>query len=78
MMRSDRSKCISLLVLYKADIISVIALSKLYGLNDARVVQTMVKGDLIVPTSDRIMTRSKAKLSMYFVLILSGPTTDNY
>ncbi|KFX94493.1 hypothetical protein O988_06281 [Pseudogymnoascus sp. VKM F-3808] len=40
---------------------NVIALSKLYSLNDARVAQTMVKGDLIVPTSDRIMTRSRAK-----------------
>lgn len=40
---------------------NVIALSKLYSLNDARLSQTMVKGDLIVPTSDRIMTRSRAK-----------------
>ncbi|ELR02111.1 hypothetical protein VC83_09490 [Pseudogymnoascus destructans] len=40
---------------------NVIALSKLYSLNDTRVAQTMVKGDLIVPTSDRIMTRSRAK-----------------
>lgn len=44
---------------------SVIALSKIYSLNDARVAQTMVKGDLIVPTSDRIMTRSRAKLSEF-------------
>jgi hypothetical protein len=47
-----------------ANLHSVIALSKLYSLNDARVAQTMVKGDLIVPTSDRIMTRSRAKQSM--------------
>ena len=40
---------------------SVIALSKLYSLNDLRVVQTMVKGDLIVPQSDRIVTRSQSK-----------------
>ncbi|KAK8060284.1 importin-beta domain-containing protein [Apiospora saccharicola] len=40
---------------------NVIALSKLYELNDPRVAQTMVKGDLIVPVSDRIMTRSRAK-----------------
>jgi hypothetical protein len=44
---------------------SVIALSKLFTLNDPRVVQTMVKGDLIVPTSNRIMTRSQAKLSRF-------------
>ncbi|OAA57071.1 importin beta-5 [Niveomyces insectorum RCEF 264] len=42
---------------------NVIALSKLYDLNDARIAQTLVKGDLIVPTSDRIMTRSRAKQS---------------
>ncbi|ATZ56066.1 Bckap114 [Botrytis cinerea B05.10] len=42
---------------------NVIALSKIFTLNDQRVVQTMVKGDLIVPTSNRIMTRSKAKLN---------------
>lgn len=44
---------------------SVIALSKIYSLNDPRVAQTMVKGDLIMPTSDRIMTRSRAKQSMH-------------
>jgi hypothetical protein len=44
---------------------SVIALSKLFTLNDPRVVQTMVKGDLIIPKSDRIMTRSQAKLSRF-------------
>ncbi|KAI0175843.1 ARM repeat-containing protein [Hypoxylon sp. FL1284] len=41
---------------------NVIALSKLYSLNDPRVIQTMVNGDLIMPASDRIMTRSRAKL----------------
>ncbi|KKY35790.1 putative importin-beta domain-containing protein [Diaporthe ampelina] len=41
---------------------NVIALSKLYSLNDARLAQTMVKGDLIMQPSDgRIMTRSRAK-----------------
>ncbi|KAI1876843.1 uncharacterized protein JN550_000915 [Neoarthrinium moseri] len=40
---------------------NVIALSKLYTLGDQRIAQTMVKGDLIMPTSDRIMTRSRAK-----------------
>ena len=42
---------------------SVIALSKLYDLNDPRIAQTQVKGDLIVPASDRIVTRSRAKQS---------------
>ena len=40
---------------------SVIALSKLYDLSDPRMSQVQVKGDLIVPRSDRIMTRSRAR-----------------
>lgn len=40
---------------------SVVALSKLYDLNDPRMASIQVKGDLIVPKSDRIMTRSRAK-----------------
>ena len=40
---------------------SVVALSKLYDLNDSRIAEIQVKGDLIVPKSDRIMTRSRAK-----------------
>ena len=40
---------------------SVVALSKLYDLNDPRIADIQVKGDLIVPKSDRIMTRSRAK-----------------
>ncbi|KAI1332992.1 armadillo-type protein [Xylariaceae sp. FL0255] len=40
---------------------NVIALSKLFSLNDPRIAQTQVKGDMIIPTSDRIMTRSRAK-----------------
>lgn len=43
---------------------SVIALSQLYRLQDPRLSQIMVKGDLIVPESNRIMTRSKAKQSL--------------
>ncbi|KAI1809233.1 ARM repeat-containing protein [Poronia punctata] len=43
---------------------NVIALSKIYSLDDPRVAQTMVKGDMIIPTSDRIVTRSRAKNSM--------------
>ena len=54
---------------------SVIALSKLYNLSDPRLAQIMVHGDLIVPTSDRIMTRSKAKQSTSLPsLPLVGPT----
>lgn len=40
---------------------SVVALSKLYDLNDPRLASIQVKGDLIVPQSDRIMTRSRAR-----------------
>lgn len=40
---------------------SVIALSKLYDLQDPRLANVQVKGDLIVPQSDRIMTRSRAR-----------------
>lgn len=56
---------------------SVIALSKLFSLNDPRVVQTMVKGDLIIPKSDRIMTRSQAKLSRstHIIIGLSSLTS---
>jgi hypothetical protein len=54
------------------NLLSVIALSKLYSLNDSRVAQTNVKGDLIVPTSDRIMTRSRAKLSMWYIAKVIG------
>jgi PHD/YefM family antitoxin component YafN of YafNO toxin-antitoxin module len=44
---------------------SVIALSKLYDLQDERLSQIQVKGDLIVPEnpSGRIMTRSRARQS---------------
>ncbi|EME78885.1 uncharacterized protein MYCFIDRAFT_65314 [Pseudocercospora fijiensis CIRAD86] len=40
---------------------NVVALSKLYELQDPRLAQIQVKGDLIVPKSDRILTRSRAK-----------------
>ncbi|KAL2018215.1 hypothetical protein VTK56DRAFT_1122 [Thermocarpiscus australiensis] len=52
---------------------NVIALSKLYSLNDSRVAQTMVKGDLIVTNSDRIMTRSRAKLNPDQYTIIPAP-----
>ena len=43
---------------------SVIALSKLYSLNDHRLAQIQVKGDLIVAADDgKIKTRSRAKQS---------------
>ncbi|KAF5657204.1 importin [Fusarium heterosporum] len=45
---------------------NVIALSKLYSLNDPRLAQTQVKGDLIVGNDDGLIkTRSRAKQSMY-------------
>ncbi|EME40949.1 hypothetical protein DOTSEDRAFT_74489 [Dothistroma septosporum NZE10] len=40
---------------------NTVALSKLYELHDPRVAQIQVKGDMIVPKSDRIMTRSRAR-----------------
>lgn len=40
---------------------NVVALSKLYDLEDARIQQIGVKGDLLVQESDRIKTRSQAK-----------------
>ena len=44
---------------------SVIALSKLYSLNDPRLAQTMVKGDLVPSEDAGIKTRSRSKQSMY-------------
>ncbi|KAI0872938.1 armadillo-type protein [Hypoxylon argillaceum] len=52
---------------------NVIALSKLYSLNDPRVAQTMVRGDLIIPASDRIMTRSRAKQNPDQYTIIPAP-----
>ncbi|ORY58176.1 importin-beta domain-containing protein [Pseudomassariella vexata] len=52
---------------------NVIALSKLYSLGDARVAQTMVKGDLIVPVSNRIMTRSRTKQTPDQYTIIPAP-----
>jgi hypothetical protein len=37
------------------------ALCHLYNLQDPRLAQIIVPGDLIIPTSSRIMTRSRAK-----------------
>lgn len=54
-------------------LISVIALSKLYDLKDPRLSQVQVKGDLIPNTDGRIMTRSRAKTSMYSLSTFGGP-----
>jgi hypothetical protein len=40
---------------------SVVALCKLYDLQDPRLAEVQVKGDLVVRQSDRIMTRSRAR-----------------
>jgi hypothetical protein len=65
MMRFVKSESKCVLSLLCADYHSVIALSKLYSLDDARLAQIQVKGDLMVPSDDgRIMTRSRAKLRM--------------
>ncbi|KAK4618173.1 Importin subunit beta-5 [Fulvia fulva] len=40
---------------------NIVALSKLYELHDPRIAQIQVKGDMIIPKSDRIMTRSRAR-----------------
>ncbi|KAI9836390.1 MAG: hypothetical protein M1819_001420 [Sarea resinae] len=42
---------------------NVLALIKIYNLSDPRLAQTMVKGDLIPSQSDRILTRSRARLN---------------
>jgi len=52
---------------------NVIALSKLYDLNDARIAQTQVKGDLVVPASDRIMTRSRARQNPDQYTVIPAP-----
>ncbi|KAG5925363.1 hypothetical protein E4U42_004376 [Claviceps africana] len=53
---------------------NVIALSKLYGLNDPRLVQITVKGDLIVgPDDGRIKTRSRAKQNPDQYTIIPAP-----
>lgn len=52
---------------------NVIALSKLYSLHDERLVHVIVKGDLVVPQSDRIMTRSKAKSNPDQYIMVPAP-----
>lgn len=62
-MRSDKSELGSFrdLTVHLLNIPSVVALSKIYELNDPRLANIQVKGDLVVPQSDRIVTRSRAK-----------------
>ncbi|KAF2120900.1 armadillo-type protein [Lophiotrema nucula] len=52
---------------------NVIALSKLYDLKDPRLSQIMVKGDLIVPTDGRIMTRSRARTNPDQYTVVPAP-----
>ncbi|KAL9096939.1 MAG: hypothetical protein Q9165_000903 [Trypethelium subeluteriae] len=52
---------------------NVIALSKLYNLQDPRLSQIMVKGDLIIPQSDRIVTRSRARQNPDQFTIVPAP-----
>lgn len=40
---------------------NVLALCRLYHLNDPRLSQTLVQGDLIIPETTRILTRSRAR-----------------
>lgn len=44
---------------------SIIALSKVYALNDPRVAQVQVRGQLIIPEGNRIRTRSQTKLRKF-------------
>ncbi|KAK4224337.1 importin subunit beta-5 [Podospora fimiseda] len=52
---------------------NVIALSKIYSLDDPRVSQTQVKGDLVIPDSNRIMTRSRSKQNPDQYTIIPAP-----
>jgi hypothetical protein len=59
-----------------SNVCSVIALTKLFELRDPRVQAVEVKGDLIIPASDRIMTRSRTKLSTLFTWPLRSQDLD--
>lgn len=52
---------------------NVTALTKLYQLHEPRLEQVLVKGDLIMPTSNRIMTRSKARQNPDQFTMVSAP-----
>ncbi|CAG9956264.1 unnamed protein product [Clonostachys rosea f. rosea IK726] len=61
---------------------NVIALSKIYSLNDPRLAQISVKGELIMNDDGRIKTRSRARQSMYQardpLFDPAGPNPDQY
>ncbi|KAI0999765.1 hypothetical protein K3495_g8435 [Podosphaera aphanis] len=52
---------------------NVIALSKLYSLDDPRLARIMVRGDQIVPANDIILTRSRAKRNPTKYTIIPAP-----
>ncbi|RKF60897.1 Importin subunit beta-5 [Erysiphe neolycopersici] len=52
---------------------NVIALSKIYSLNDSRLARIMVRGDQIIPASDIIVTRSRAKANPVKYTIVPAP-----
>ncbi|EER38453.1 importin beta-5 subunit [Histoplasma capsulatum H143] len=52
---------------------NVIALSKIYQLDDPRVVQVQVKGELIIQDTGRIKTRSQARMDPDRYTIVSAP-----
>ncbi|KAK4640644.1 hypothetical protein QC761_600800 [Podospora bellae-mahoneyi] len=52
---------------------NIIALSKVYALNDPRVAQVQVRGQLIIPEGNRIRTRSQTKLQPDQYTIIPAP-----
>ncbi|CAD6499101.1 BgTH12-04753 [Blumeria graminis f. sp. triticale] len=52
---------------------NVIALSKLFTLNDHRLSQIMIRGDQVLPASDVIVTRSRAKANPIEYTIIPAP-----
>ncbi|THW41829.1 putative importin 9 [Aureobasidium pullulans] len=52
---------------------NIIALSRLYDLHDPRLDTIQVKGDMIMPTSTRIMTRSRARANPDQYNIIPAP-----
>jgi len=52
---------------------NVIALSKLYSLNDPRLAQITVKGDLIIANDERIKTRSRSKQNPDQFTVIPAP-----
>ncbi|KAG9700059.1 importin beta-5 subunit, partial [Aureobasidium melanogenum] len=52
---------------------NIIALSRLYDLHDPRLDTVQVKGDMIMPTSTRIMTRSRARANPDQYTIIPAP-----